>query len=57
MRKYKTPDAWAQVGRELGSICREHPWTVADWWVSGDDLPRGVRMANRPGAGLDWSAV
>lgn len=45
MRKYKTPDAWAQVGRELGSIYREHPWTVADWWVSGDDLPRGVRMA------------
>jgi N6-adenosine-specific RNA methylase IME4 len=35
--------AWANVGRKLGSIWRKHPWTVADWWVDGDDLPRGVR--------------
>ena len=45
MRIFTNPDAWEQVGRELGSIWRNHPWIVADWWVDGDELPRGVRMA------------
>jgi N6-adenosine-specific RNA methylase IME4 len=36
---------WAHAGRKLGDVYRNHPWIVADWWVDGDDLPRGVRLA------------
>jgi N6-adenosine-specific RNA methylase IME4 len=35
---------WAQAGRKLGTAYREHPWVVAEWWVAGDELPRGVRL-------------
>ena len=45
MRKFTNAEAWAQVGRELGLIYRSHPWETGDWWVAGDDLPRGVRLA------------
>ena len=44
---------WAQVGRELGKIFRSSPWAVADWWVAGDDLPRGVRLGIVQA--LDWT--
>ena len=44
---------WAQVGRELGKIFRSSPWAVADWWVDGDDLPRGVRLGIVQA--LDWT--
>ena len=40
-----TPAAWEKAGRALGRVYRSHPWIVADWWVAGDDFPRGVRKA------------